>query len=69
VEVERTAATLLGVQVDLPDLAEGVRLDEVSLVVDVEPVVDRMVLELGDVAGHIDCCHSNRGYAPRPRCR
>ena len=41
VQVERAAARLLGVQVDLPRLAQRVRLDEVPLVVDVEPVVDR----------------------------
>jgi hypothetical protein len=29
----------------------------VALVVDVEPMVDRMVLEVGHVPGHIDDCH------------
>ena len=57
VQVERAAAALLGMQVDLPDLAQGVRLDEVPLVVHMEPVVDRVVLQVGDVAGDIDGCH------------
>ena len=28
-----------------------------ALVVDVEAMVDRMVLQIGDVAGNVDCCH------------
>ena len=58
VEVERAAAALLGVQVDLPDLAQGVGLDEVPLVVHVEPVVDGVVLQVGDVPGDVDGSHS-----------
>ena len=57
VEVERPAARLLGVEIDLPRLAQGVRLDEVPLVVDVEPVIDRMILELGHEPGDVDGCH------------
>ena len=57
-QVERAAAPLLGVQVDLPDLAQRVRLDEVPLVVHVEPVVDRVILQVGHVAGDIDGSHS-----------
>ena len=57
VQVERPAAAVLGVQVDLPDLAQGVRLDEVALVVDVEAVVDGVVLQVRDVPGHVDGCH------------
>ncbi len=59
-QVERPAAPLLGVQVDLPDLAQRVRLDEVPLVVHVEPVVDGMVFQVGDVAGDVDGSHSVR---------
>ena len=40
VQVDRAAARLLGVQVDLPELTQRVGLDEVALVVDVEAVVD-----------------------------
>ena len=54
VELERSAAGLLGVQVDLPGLAHGVGLDEVALVVDVEAVVGGVVLEIGDEAGDIE---------------
>ena len=58
VQVERTAAALLGVQVHLPRLAQRVRLDEVALVVHVEPVVDHVVLQLGDEPGDVDDRHS-----------
>ena len=54
VELERTAARLFGVQVDLPCLAHGVRLDEMPLVVDVEPVIGGVVLQIGDEAGDIE---------------
>ena len=63
VQVERAAAPLLGVQVDLPDLAQGVGLDEVPLVVHVKSVVDRVVLQVGDVAGDVNGCH-NPGSLP-----
>jgi hypothetical protein len=58
VEVDRSAAALLRVQVDLPHLAQGVGLDEMTLVVDVEAVVDGMVLELGHEAGDVDGGHA-----------
>ena len=57
VEVERAAAAVLGVELHLPDLAQGVGLDEVALVVHVESVIDRVVLQIGHVSGHIDDCH------------
>ena len=62
-KVERAAAPLLGMKVHLPDLAQGIRLDEVPLVVHVEPMVDGMVLQVGDVAGDVDGCH-NKGSLP-----
>jgi hypothetical protein len=58
VQVERPAAPLLGVQVDLPDLAQGVGLDEVPLVVDVEPVVNGVILQVCDVPGDINGSHN-----------
>ena len=58
VEVDRSFAALLGVQVDLPRLAERVALDEVTLVVHVEAVLDRVVLEIGDEPGYVDDGHS-----------
>ena len=57
-QVEGTTAPLLRVQVDLPDLPQGVGLDEVPLVVHVEPVVDGMILQVGDVASDVNGSHS-----------
>jgi len=59
VEIERAAAAVLGVQLDLPCLAQAVGLDEVPLVVHVEPVVDCVVLDLGDEARDVDDGHPN----------
>jgi myo-inositol-1(or 4)-monophosphatase len=56
-KVDRATAALLRVEVDLPKLPERVRLDEVSLVVHVETVVDRMILQFGHVAGYVDHRH------------
>jgi hypothetical protein len=53
------------VQVDLPQLAQRVRLDEVPLVVHMETVVDGVVLQLGDETGDIDDCHASRHYRER----
>ena len=58
VEVDGALAGLLGVEVDLPGLAERVRLDEVALVVDVEAVPDGMVLQVGHEPGHVDDRHA-----------
>ena len=58
VQVERSAAGLLGVDVDLPGLAKRVGLDEVPLVVHVEAVGDGVVLEVGHEAGDVDDGHS-----------
>jgi hypothetical protein len=44
-------------EVDLPDLAKRVRLYEVTLVVNVEAVVNRVILEVRDITSHVDCCH------------
>ena len=58
---------LLGVEVDLPGLAQGVGLDEVALVVHVEPVRDGVLLLLGDEAGDIDDGHSSP-FGGGPAC-
>lgn len=63
-QVDWPAAALFGVKVDLPELPERVRLDEVPLVVHVETVVDCMIFELGHVAGHVDDRHL--GLSVRP---
>ena len=57
VQVDGTLAALLGVDVDLPGLAQRIALDEVPLVVHVEAVLDRVVLEVGDEARHVDHRH------------
>lgn len=44
-------------EVDLPQLAQRVRLDEMSLVVHVESVVHGVALEVGDEPGDINDCH------------
>ena len=44
-------------EVDFPVLAERVALDEVALVVDVEPVLDRVVLQVGHEPRDVDDCH------------
>jgi hypothetical protein len=33
----------------------------VPFVVDVEPVLDGMFLEICDVSGEVDCCHGRSG--------
>ena len=58
VEVDRAVAALLGMQVDLPVLAQRVALDEVALVVHVEAVLDRVVLQIGDESGEVDDRHA-----------
>jgi hypothetical protein len=57
VEIERAATTVFGVQLYFPYLAEGVGLDEMTLIVNMEPMVDGMILEVGHISGHVDDCH------------
>ena len=57
VEVDRAFAPLLGMEVDLPRLAQRIALDEVALVVHVEAVLDRVILQVGDEAGDVEDCH------------
>src|SRR6185295_11706588 len=81
VQVDRALAPLFGVHVDLPGLAQRVALDEVPLVVDVESVLDRVVLEVGDEACDVDDGHGRQSSSfatirrpsarvrnARPRC-
>jgi len=53
-QVEGPAAGVLGMQVDLPGLAQRVRLHEVTFVVHMELVVDGVVLQVGHEAGDVD---------------
>ena len=57
--VERPAARVVRVQVDLPGLAVGVRLHEVPVAVDVEAVLGHMLLEVGDETVQIDQRHAD----------
>ena len=56
-EVEWTIARLIGVQIDFPRLAVRVGLDEVAFVVNMEPVLGDVVLEIGDEPLEIDDGH------------
>ena len=68
VQVERASACLLGVEIDLPGLAHRVGLDEVTLVVDVELMVRRVLFDVGDEAGNVDDCHVQISHAKTTRC-
>ena len=57
VQIDRSAASVLGVKVNFPRLAQGVCLDEVALVVDVKAVSHRMVFKVGD-----ETCDVNGGH-------
>jgi hypothetical protein len=58
VKIQGAATALFGVKVHLPGLAEGVGLDEVPFVMDMESMIDGMVFQVGHVPCHIDYCHS-----------
>ena len=66
VQVERTVAAFLGMQVHFPGLAQGIGLHEVPLVVHVEPVVHGMVLELSYVSSDVDDRHPSNPTRPDP---
>ena len=82
VEIDGTFTALFGVQVDFPVLTQRIALDEVTFVVHVESVLDRVVLEVGDEPRDVDDCHryplhpsrrspagpSARVRNARPRC-
>jgi hypothetical protein len=59
VQVERASARLFRVEVDLPSLAERVRLHEVALVVDVEPVIGGVIFQIGHETGDVDDGHGH----------
>lgn len=57
VKVDRPSTPFFRMQIDLPHLTERIGFDEVPFVVDVEAVIDRVVLQVGDIPGDIDRCH------------
>jgi hypothetical protein len=61
VQVDRSATTVLGMQINLPRLAKRVCLDEMTLVVDVESVRHRMVLKVCDETSDVNCGHCQSG--------
>jgi len=44
VEINRSAAPVLGMEINFPGLTQRIRLDEMSFIVHVETVSDRMIL-------------------------
>jgi hypothetical protein len=67
VEVQRTSTSFFGMKIHLPGLAKGVGLHEVPLVVNVEPMVHRMILEVGHVPGYVDDGHGGEPTGGRRR--
>ena len=63
IQVDRSFTSFFGMHVYFPRLAQRVALDEVTLVVHVEPMLDRVVLEIGDETGDVENGHvSLRAY-------
>ena len=63
-KVDGPGARFLGVEIYLPELAERVRLDEMSFVVHVETVVDGLTLDVGDEPCNVNDCHWRGHYRP-----
>ena len=61
VEIERPTTSLFWMRIDFPRLVEGVRLDEVALVMDVKAVLDGVILQIGHESVDVDCCHVHSG--------
>ncbi len=57
VKIERSTTRIFGVQIDLPCLTHGIRLDEMPLVMDMERMIDSVILEIGYETRDIDDCH------------
>ena len=62
-QIDGTTATIYGVQIDLPGLTQGVGLHEVSLVVNMEAVIDGVILQVGNEAGDVDGGHCETVYS------
>ena len=53
-QVERSTTGVLGVEVHLECLPHRIRLDEVAFIVDMKPVMSRMVFQVRDETGDVD---------------
>jgi hypothetical protein len=67
-QVEWASASIIWVEIDFVGLTEGVGLHEVSLVMHVEPVVGRVLFEIGNVSSDVNGGHgctlpAARGFA------
>ncbi len=61
-KIDRAVTGLFGVQIDFPQLAQRVGLDEMSFVMHMKSMVDGVALQLSDESGNIDDCHDSRHY-------
>jgi hypothetical protein len=57
-EVYGACACLLGMQINFPQLAKGIGLNEVSLIMNVKSMIYRMALEVTHKAGYVNNCHA-----------
>ena len=56
-QVDRAVTGLFRMEIDFPELTQGVGLDEMPFVVNVEAMVDGMALHVGHEARDVDHCH------------
>ena len=56
-QVDRAVACLFWVNIDFPQLAQGVRLDKVTFVVHVKTMVNGMALQVRNKACYVDNSH------------
>ena len=61
VQINGSAASVFGVQIDLPRLTQRISLDEMALVMDVKTVGHRVVLEVRDETSDINGSHCYLG--------
>jgi hypothetical protein len=61
-KVDGAVASLFWMQVNFPQLAKGIGLNEVSFIVNMESMVHRMALEVCNEPGYIN--HGHAGTLP-----
>jgi hypothetical protein len=57
-KVNGASAGFFGVQIYFPQLAQGVSLNKVTLIVDMETMIDSVTLEIADKACYVNNCHA-----------